>query len=58
MTVADGKKVVAAYEAATGKKVSVVWIMDPDKTQNESGKTAGSYFVTYTDDLKDTLIWY
>jgi hypothetical protein len=32
--------------------------MDPDKTQGESGKTAGNYFVSYTDDLKDTLVWY
>ena len=58
MTVEDGKKVLAAYEAATGKKVSVIWIMDPDKMQNETGKTTGSYFVTYTDDIKDTIIWY
>jgi thiamine biosynthesis lipoprotein len=58
MTIADGKKVIDAYESATGKTVSVVWIMDPDKTQGESGKTAGNYFVSYTDDLKDTLVWY
>lgn len=58
MSVADGKKALAAYEAASGKKVSAVWIMDPDKAQNETGKTEGSYFVTYTDDIKDDLIWY
>jgi thiamine biosynthesis lipoprotein len=58
MTIADGKKALAAYEAATGKKVSVVWIMDQNKTQGETGKTAGSYFVAYTDDLESTLIWY
>jgi thiamine biosynthesis lipoprotein len=58
MTIADGKKCVAAYEAATGKKISVVWIMDTDKTQNATGKTTGSYFVTYTDDLEGKIIWY
>ena len=58
MTIADGKKALAAYEAATGKKVSVVWIMDQNKTQGEAGKNAGSYFVAYTDDLESTLIWY
>ena len=58
MTVEDGKKVIAAYEQATGKTVSVIWIMDPDKTQNESGKTTTNYFVTYTDDLKDAIVWF
>lgn len=60
MTVEEGKKVIEAYAAATKKKVSVVWVMDanPNKTQNESGRITGNYFVTYTDDLENALIWY
>lgn len=58
MSIEDGKNTIAAYEKATNKKVSAVWIMDTDKTQNEEGKTTGNYYVVATEDLQDTLIWY
>ncbi len=57
LSVQDGKKVLQNYEADTGKKASAIWLMDPKKTQGESGVNSHQYFVTYTDDLADKIIF-
>lgn len=55
MSVEEGKQVLKAYEEDSGNDVQAVWVMDPDKSQDEDGKESGDYFITYTDGLKDNL---
>lgn len=55
LSIEDGKKVLEAYEKETGNPVNAVWIMDPEKTQNEEGKLSGEYFCVYTDGIKDRI---
>lgn len=57
MSVEEGKQVLKKYTEDTGKDAQAVWIMDPDKSQNEEGKKVESYFITYTDGLKDLITW-
>ena len=57
MSVEEGKQVLKKYTADTGKDAQAVWIMDQNKTQNEDGKNVESYFITYTDGLKDLITW-
>lgn len=55
MSVEEGKQVLKAYEKDSGNDVQAVWVMDPDKSQNEDGKVSGDYFITCTDGLKNNL---
>lgn len=57
MSIEEGKQVLKKYTEDTGKDAQAVWIMDQNKTQNEEGKKVESYFITYTDGLKDLITW-
>ena len=55
MTIEEGKKVLEAYTEQTGNYAEAVWIMDPDKTQDEDGKLSAGYWCVYTDGIKDRI---
>ncbi len=57
MSIEDGKKVLAEYRRKSGDECEAVWMMDPDKNQDQDGRNAGSLFVVYTENLEDRIIW-
>ncbi len=57
MSVEDGKKLLAAYTKESGDACEAVWMMDPDKTQDQEGRTVGDLFITYTENLEGRIIW-
>ncbi len=57
MSVEDGKKVLAAYAKESGDACEAVWMMDPDKTQDQEGRIVGDLFITYTENLEGRIIW-
>jgi hypothetical protein len=57
MSVEDGKKVLAAYAKESGDTCEAVWMMDPDKTQDQEGRIVGDLFITYTENLEGRIIW-
>lgn len=57
MSIADGKKLIEAYRKKSGDDCEAVWMMDPSKTQGENGRTVGSLFIVYTENLEDRILW-
>lgn len=57
MSIAEGKKVLEEYRLKSGDECEAVWMMDPEKTQGENGRTAGDLFVVYTENLEDRILW-
>ena len=57
LSVEDGKKAIAQYKKDSGEECEAVWMMDPDKTQNESGRTVNGLFIVYTENLEDRILW-
>lgn len=55
LSIEDGKKVLEAYSKKTGDPAEAVWIMDPDKTQNEEGRISGAYYCVYTDGIEGKI---
>ena len=56
MSVEDGKKLLAAYAKESGDACEAVWMMDPDKTQDQEGRIVGDLFITYTENLEGRII--
>ena len=56
MSVADGKKMLERYAKESGKAADAVWIMDPDKAQEE-GRDTDDYHIVWTEGLTDRIIF-
>lgn len=57
LSIEEGKTLLKTYTEKTGNDAEAVWVMDPDKTQAEEGKTVGSYYAVYTDGLEGEITW-
>ena len=55
MSIEDGKKVLEAYTKKTGEPAEAIWIMDPEKTQDQEGTLSGGYWCVYSDGIEGRI---
>ena len=55
LSIEDGKKVLEAYRKKTGDPAEAIWIMDPDKTQDQEGKLSGGYWCVYSEGIEGRI---
>jgi len=58
LSIEEGQKVLDKYKEESGNYAYAIWVCDQDKTQNTSGKVVNNYFITYSADIEDYLVWY
>ncbi len=56
LPIEDGKKVLEAYQQATGQTVNAVWVMSLDKKQGE-GRESNGYYIVHTSDLDNNITY-
>lgn len=57
MSIEDGRKVLDTYRRDSGNRCEAVWMMDPDRTQGQSGREVDGLHIVWTEGLEDSILW-